>query len=209
MLLCRAVTSRSRAEPLSPEARRMAIIDAVTPLLIENGVSVTTRQMAEASGVAEGTIFRVFPDKRALIHQAVEHSLDPEPVRRALSEVYAGAPLDRQVAAAARILLDRYDRVIALMSLLRTLPPDEHDSSHVGPPPAIARSSEVIMEVLTELFERHSDELRIPPRRAAATFRALIFAVAHPVMVGEEKLTVPEVIDVLLSGVAHPERVVS
>lgn len=189
----------------------MAIIDAVTPLLIEHGNNATTRQMAEAAGVAEGTIFRVFPDKRALIHDAVEHSLDPDPVRRALSEVYAGAPLDVQLAEAARILLDRYDDVIALMSLLRTLPPDEHGahSGHTGPPAAIARSSEVVMDVLTDLFERHRADLRITPRRAAAAFRALVFAVAHPAMLREEKLTVPEIIDVLLSGVARSERVVS
>ena len=49
-----------RAAPLSPDERRRAIVDAVLPLLIEHGRAVTTRQMAEAAGIAEGTIFRVF-----------------------------------------------------------------------------------------------------------------------------------------------------
>ncbi|HUO45747.1 MAG TPA: helix-turn-helix domain-containing protein, partial [Acidimicrobiia bacterium] len=60
-------SKKARAEPLAPEDRRQAIVEAVIPLLVERGASVTTREMAEAAGIAEGTIFRVFPDKCALI----------------------------------------------------------------------------------------------------------------------------------------------
>ena len=75
-------SQKARARPLSPEDRRAAILDAVIPLLIDHGAAVTTAEMAEAAGIAEGTIFRVFPDKASLLHAAIERSLDPSSVER-------------------------------------------------------------------------------------------------------------------------------
>src|SRR5690606_7710841 len=46
------VVVRERARPLSPEERREAILEAVLPLLRERGRDVTSRELAEASGVA-------------------------------------------------------------------------------------------------------------------------------------------------------------
>ena len=66
-----------RASPLPPEERREAIIGAILPLLLERGSSVTTRELATAAGVAEGTIFKVFDDKDDLLRSAVERALDP------------------------------------------------------------------------------------------------------------------------------------
>ena len=60
-------TGRGRAR-WRPTSAGAPIVDAVVPLLLEHGGDVTTRQIAEAAGIAEGTIFRVFPDKAALLH---------------------------------------------------------------------------------------------------------------------------------------------
>ena len=62
---------------MPPEDRRRAIVQAVIPLLAEHGSDVSTRQIAEAAGVAEGTIFRVFPDKAALFKAAAEEAINP------------------------------------------------------------------------------------------------------------------------------------
>ena len=96
-----------RAEPLPPDDRRRAIIEAVIPLFLERGMTVTTREMAEAAGIAEGTIFGVFPDKPSVVHEAVKVSMDPAPIQRAIDEIPASAPLNTQLEAAARILLER------------------------------------------------------------------------------------------------------
>ncbi|MGH8872233.1 MAG: TetR/AcrR family transcriptional regulator [Acidimicrobiia bacterium] len=193
-----------RAEPLAPDDRRRAIVEAVIPLLVDRGQAVTTRQMAEAAGIAEGTIFRVFPDKGALIHEAVRVSIDPEPIKRQLADIYPDAPLDVQLAEAARILLERFQTVVALLSVLRTLPPSGESHHSPGPPPFVAVANAAINESLTEIFERHRERLRIEPARAAAAFRGLILASGHPTMTLTERLTIDEVVSVLLSGVAEP-----
>ena len=63
--------------------RRAAIIDAVLPLLIECGSGVTTRQIARAAGVSEGTIFNVFADKHELLAAALQVAIDLAPFERA------------------------------------------------------------------------------------------------------------------------------
>ncbi|MDO7881526.1 TetR/AcrR family transcriptional regulator [Salinibacterium soli] len=66
------MTNATRARPLSVEDRRASIIAAVIPLLLEHGTGVTSRQISEAAGVAEGTVFRAFGDKDSLIDAAYD-----------------------------------------------------------------------------------------------------------------------------------------
>jgi AcrR family transcriptional regulator len=192
-----------RAEPLAPDDRRLVIIKAVTPLLVERGAAVTTREMAEAADIAEGTIFRVFPDKVALIHEAIKLNMDPASVCRQISEIYREASLEVQLSEAARIILEYSERVIALVTAIRTMP-SKPTKALPGPPPYVVEANAAIHQALTELFQRHRDRLRIKPSRAAAAFRGLIFANFHPALGFEEKLTVDEIVSVLLSGVASP-----
>lgn len=198
------MSEKRRAEPLSPGERRKAIVTAVIPLLGEHGGWVTTRQLAEAAGVAEGTIFRVFPDKAAVIHEAIRHSMDPEPVVRALGEISPEAPLEAQLVEAGRILVERIERVITLVSVLRATPhtPSRHHTGDM--PDYVVESNRAIDEALIPIFHRHRDRLAIEPAKAAAAFRGLIFASHHPATAGRGKLTVPEIAALLVHGVLRP-----
>ena len=66
----------TRAAPLPPDERRAALIAATEPLLEQFGREVSTRQIAEAASVAEGTIFRAFATKDALIDAVLEDVFD-------------------------------------------------------------------------------------------------------------------------------------
>ncbi len=201
-------SKQRRAEPLPREDRRLAIIEAITPLLVARGAAVTTREMAEAAGIAEGTIFGVFPDKTALIHEAVKVSMDPAPILSALAEIYPAAPLEVQLAEATRILLEHFERITVLVGILRTMP------NPGGGPPAgarryVAESHATVLAAVTDLFERHTDRLRIEPARAAAAFQGLIFARLQPMLSPDEKLTTEEIVGILLSGVSDPVKTVA
>lgn len=196
-------TKQGRAKPLSRDDRRQAILTAVIPLLIEKGSTATTAEMADAAGIAEGTIFRAFPNKAALIHEAVKATMDPRPIEQALAGIPDFSPIEIQLAEAARILAERFDRITALIGILRSMP---HSAER---PPADARriaadSMTAISAALAVLFERHRDRLLIEPSRAAAAFRGLVFTNSHPLIAFEEKLSIDEIVTVLLSGVVAP-----
>src|SRR5438445_13880046 len=96
-----------RATALPPEERRSMIVQAALPLLLENGEMVTSRQIADAAGIAEGTIFRVFADKDALIAAVIDAALDTAPLERALASIDVSMPFEAAVAAAIEVLQQR------------------------------------------------------------------------------------------------------
>ncbi len=196
--------AHQRAKPLAPVDRRQAIVEAVIPLILERGSTLTSREMAEAAGVAEGTIFSVFPDKSAVIIEAVKITMDPTPFRAAIADVPPTAPLEDQLESVAVILLERSERIGTLVGVLRTIQP-------TGPKkPAeahrfIMESNAAILTALTELFEHHRDDLRVDPGRAAVAFMGFVFANAHPLMAADAKPDAAEIVDMLLHGIAAPD----
>lgn len=197
-------TKQRRAKPLTPDARRCAILDAVIPLLVERGASVTTADMAQAADIAEGTIFRVFPDKAALIFEAVKITMDPDSVRAAIESIDPDQSLQGQLTAAGKILLGRFERVSALAEVLRSMP-DPSNGRRAAAHGFVTQANTAISVAVAELFERHTDQLLVTPARAAAVFRGLIFASANPWMDPGERLTIDEVVSVLSSGILTPE----
>src|SRR5256714_5149792 len=93
-----------RAAALPPEERRSMIVAATLPLLLEHGERVTSRQIAEAAGIAEGTIFRAFADKDEVIGAVIDAALDPSPLENAVANIDPGLPFDQQVPAATRFI---------------------------------------------------------------------------------------------------------
>lgn len=176
---------------MPPEARRTAIIGAVLPLLTERGATVTTRQLARAAGVSEGTLFKVFDDKDELVAAAVAAAIDPEPFERAVGAIDAALPFTDQLVAAT-VVIQR--RIVDIWKLISQLAPHQHPDHQNAPLPDSA--------ALTALFERRRTQLRQPPVHAARLLRALTLSLTHPLMTDQAR-TPDEIVDVFLHGVAR------
>jgi AcrR family transcriptional regulator len=195
-------TESRRATPLPPDDRRRSIVEAVVPLIVEHGASVTTRQMADAAGVAEGTIYKVFPDKPSIIVEAIRVSIDPEPTRTAIEAIPDHLSMEDQVDVAARTLMERGDRLMALVSALGAMPKhafEDRDGAHRQ----FEEAQRVVVTALTELFERHERSLQVAPRRAAIVLRGLVFVNNHPRLMPTDRLSATEIVATTLHGVAR------
>jgi AcrR family transcriptional regulator len=168
------------------------IAAATLPLLLEHGDRVTTRQIAEAAGVAEGTIFRAFADKDELIRAVLEAALDPAPLDDALDALPATDDLDVELVGVIEVL---QRRIIDIGRLVGNLGTRYHD---------LARRPMVDSAALTRRLERHAARLHEPPATAARLLRALTLSTTHPMLFGEA-LTPDEIARLFLHGVAATE----
>jgi len=180
-----------RATALPPDERRSAIVGATLPLLVEHGDRVTTRQIADAAGVAEGTIFRVFDDKDAVITAVVEAACDPAPLEAALGAIDLDQDLETVLEAAVAIL---QERVVNIWRLLSSVGTRFHEH---------ARRPMTDSDALTALFDRYRAALAVSPAQAARLLRALTLSLTHPMLAGEP-MAPRELVQFFLHGVARP-----
>jgi len=180
-----------RAAAMPPAERRAAIVAATLPLMLEQGTSVTTRQIAEVAGIAEGTIFRAFPDKDALVKAVIEAAFDPEPVERAFAAIDRGQPLEQRLEQAVRIMQRRLHNIWRLMSVTgRSMgPPDPKDRPRTD------------FDGLTELFAADEELITRPPKFAAQLLRGVTLALSHPLLKPDEDVEPADIVSLFLDGI--------
>jgi AcrR family transcriptional regulator len=182
---------------MPPAERRAALAAATLPLLLAHGMAVTTRQIAEASGVAEGTLFRVFPDKDAIIRATLDAAMDPAPLYEELARVDVGLPLRPRLIAATMIV---QRRLINIMGLLMAVGFNQVNVD----PEARRRANEETNATIARLLDPDTGRLRLSAAEVARMLRMLIFSGSHPLLTEGNPLSPEEIVTLLLDGVlAH------
>ena len=188
----------ARAAAMPPEDRRAAIVAAAMPLVLARGTGVTTRQIAEAAGIAEGTIFRVFPDKDSLLDAVLDAALDPSARENAIATIDRTQPLEPDLADAVGLMQQRVAELWRLVSALA-------GSEALHRRRRARRPGPVELPALAELCAEHRDELCEEPGRAARILRSLTLALSHPVLSPDEPLSPEEITHLFLHGAGrHP-----
>jgi AcrR family transcriptional regulator len=185
-----------RAAALPPEERREALIAATLPLVLEHGTDVSTRLIAEAAGVAEGTIFRVFPSKDDLVEAVVASAFDPSSLVEAIGSVDRALPLADRLVAAVELMQARGRRLAGLVHAFaarRSLPEGERVHR--------VRAAETrVVDALALLLDPDRDALRCSPTEAARRLRLVTLALSSPRLVDTDPLPPEEIVSMLLDG---------
>ena len=190
----------TRAAPLPLDERRAALIAATEPLLERFGREVSTRQIAEAAGVAEGTIFRAFATKEALIDAVIEDAFDTHRTCNELAQIDPGLSLEERLCAAVVILQDRLRRVVTLFGSLR-LRREAHDHDRFRAKQQA--DNELLNSAIALLIEPDRDRLRLDVMEAASALRTITFSTTHPIL-GDQRLAQPrQIVDLVLYGISR------
>jgi AcrR family transcriptional regulator len=173
------------------------IIGAVIPLILERGRDVTSKEIAEAAGIAEGTIFRAFGDKETLIAAAVERYLDPLTLIASLRSMDRDLPLDDKLQVILGLMRDRFSGVIRMVTATGgQVPPDR-------------RPSGAFAAVIGELLEPHRRQLAVEPAQVAGYLRIIAFATAIPAFGESIELSTAELATLIQHGIVTPTTPIS
>ena len=193
------VTKRERARPLSPEERREAISAATRPLLYEHGRATTTKQIAEAAGIAEGTVFRAFATKEELFEAVIEAEFDPASFLEEVARIDPDLDLRDRLVAYTTLLQQRFVGLFALMAAMG-----------MRKPPAALESAEARRRLanggLARLIADDADRFTVPIDQVVHMVRLLTFSGSHPHISDQQPLRPDQIVDVILHGVLREDR---
>ena len=183
---------------MAPEERRAALIAATIPLLREHGPDVSTRQIAQAAGVAEGTIFGVFSDKNTLLTTALAEALDPRTTLDAIAAIDERLDLRSRLTAAADLINQRFTGNVQLIAAARKL-----TLAHDTDPDVrrrMAESRDALLAALTALIEPDAGRLRRSPAATAGLLLVFCASSTHGPFGDSERLDAAELVSLLLDG---------
>lgn len=189
--------------------RRDAIVRATLPLLATHGANVTTRQIAQAAGIAEGTVFRVFADKDELLHTCVEEAFRTDSLCARVREVPGDLSLTARLTRAGELFEEHFARFTGLMRTLATTGYDfrkQERPAEEGPPRFMRDLAEAVVDVLRGDEHR----LRIPIDDLALRYLGLLVSIRFdPDARQDRKAAIAQCSELLLNGALRtdaPER---
>jgi AcrR family transcriptional regulator len=181
---------------MAPGERRAALIAATVPLLREHGLDLSTKRIAQAAGVAEGTIFGVFPDKQSLLVAALLEALDPGPTLDAVAAIDRQLTLRERLTEAVRLVIDRFRANAHLMTAARSVLQGCDAETHRR----MAESRQRLLAALTALIEPDAAQLRSSPATTARILLVFCGGNTFGPYGDPDRFTAPEIVSLLLDG---------
>jgi len=179
---------------MSPDERKRAIVEATLPLLRQHGRGVTTRQIAEAACIAEGTIFRVFESKEQLVDAALERAFEPGHFAHELAQIDPELPFRERMVALAALMQRRFTEIFGLMRAVGLVAPPRHDDEDVD----MWRTK--MHDQMVALVGADAERLTVPPSQFVHVLRLLTFAGSHEEIADHRLLTPDQIVDLVLYG---------
>lgn len=187
---------------MPPEQRRASIIDAAHTLLVQRGITFTTREVAEAAGIAEGTVFRHFATKDDLIRAVVDDAFDPAPLCREIDATDPDLDLARAVHHTLSLMQGRFDSISGVMAALHPRHRPPGPPRHHGPHDGVRAWHAAVIESLTGILGRYSDRLRVPVDQTCTLLIASVLVDIGLAPVAVHRFSATELTDILLNGIA-------
>lgn len=194
----------------------MSIVRAALGIIRERGTMPTTREIADAAGVAEGTIFRAFDTKERLVEAVVDEAFCPAPIAVQLRAVDVGLPLRDRLVALVTVLQGRFAEIFGVMGALGLTAPPAHFDEHRGCRPDTGHVPLEEQDLTTDsdwgpagarlqgFIDPDADQLRCTPAELVRYIRLLTFSASHPEIADGATLSPETIVDLLLDGVRTP-----
>lgn len=160
---------------------------------------MSTKEIARAAGIAEGTIFRVFESKDALIEAVVHDAFDNSTLITELAAIDRSLAMPERLAAGVTVMQAHLRGIISLMTVLAS------SGQPMRPPPggeAHRRRHEATAELDAAFVDVLGDDatlLRVPATTFIGYLRMLTLSSVHPMLEGQAS-TPEQLVDVLLEG---------
>ena len=194
----------------------MSIVRAALGIIRDRGTMPTTREIADAAGVAEGTIFRAFDTKERLVEAVVDEAFCPAPIAVQMRAIDVALPLRTRLVALVTVLQDRFTEIFGVMGALGMTAPPAHFEEHRGCRPD---TGHVPLEEqdhsaesdwgpagsrLQAFVDPDADQLTCTPAELVRYIRLLTFSASHPEIADGATLSPETIVDLLLDGVLAP-----
>ncbi|QGN34623.1 TetR/AcrR family transcriptional regulator [Microlunatus sp. Gsoil 973] len=171
----------ARAAALPADERRAQILDAVAPVIKQHGRQASTRQLAEAAGVAEGTLFRVFSSKEELFGALVERYIGAGLTLERVDQIDPTLPFAERLTEVVRILIGRSSETFEILHALG--PPKEPDAKdRIAFRDHMLEQARQIDRAVTGLIEPDAKQLVVSPAQLAELLGGMVFAVSNPML---------------------------
>ena len=191
---------------MSQEERRAAIVEATIPLLLADATDLSTATIAQAAGIAEGTVFRAFRDKKELVLTCAMQALAADREVESIQRIDPSRSLAERLTEAVDVLGGYLDRIWRVMRAMHTAgvewdrkpEPHKHGEQHKDGPIEMRRVGEAIAALITS----GDEPLRADAPLAARLLLGLVFTNRRgDLEFGTESASSKELVDLFLHGV--------